>query len=202
MIEIFDMDGVILDSLPAHVRFYIDFGKRHGIPISKEDVLRTSQGGTDNFFRLMGIPKEMEVVVAAEYHEQFHLYDCPIFPGIADVLRNLKRAGKTICLATLNRRKNVERLAGEVLPLFDFAVTKDDAYPKSDGLKMIVDRFGKPLNKYRLIGDSRWDVEDAARAGIGFLGVSWGWHELQKNDKYIVVSSPQELERVLLADRN
>jgi phosphoglycolate phosphatase-like HAD superfamily hydrolase len=189
MIEIFDMDGVIIDSFEPHLIFYNEFGKKHGIKITDE-IMRNALNSPEDFYGAMGFPGKLWKPLRQNYEKNYRQTSNPFFPGMKNLLQKLKSQNKTICLATSNMRVNVEGMLDETMNLFNRALTRDEAKPKSEALQKIVEEFRLPHSEYRLIGDTFWDRDDAKKVGIGFVGVSWGWCKLQPNSEYPVMQTP------------
>jgi len=196
MIPIFDFDGTIVNSLSAHADFYVAFGKRHGLGITRDDVFVAALGCQDSFYKDMGIPEKLKLMIKEEYKEDFSAVNIPVFPGMLEVLKDLRKEGY-ICLATYNRRKNIEQVRGIDLSLFKRIITRDNYPDKVEGLRVIADKCGVSIDQCVLIGDTSWDVKHAEEAGTKFLGVSWGWHQLQPCDKYLVAQTPKQIPGLL-----
>ena len=63
---VFDMDGTMVDSMPAHARSWEVFTRRHGIRMPVEEVLRRTTGltGVECIRVLMGEDVPVDVAVA------------------------------------------------------------------------------------------------------------------------------------------
>jgi phosphoglycolate phosphatase-like HAD superfamily hydrolase len=197
VISIFDLDGTLIDSLPAHIKFYTDFGKRHGVLITESIVRKAVYGLTTSFYQNLGVPSVLFATLNQEYAADFEHYDCPLFPGTKEFLDSLKSKDLTLCLATSNRKKNVQRFGTEILRFFDYVKTQEDGFPKHLALRAILNSTGKPVLEHRLIGDSLWDRLDAEHCKIPFVGVSWGWQRLRQNKYFPVAQSYSELLEML-----
>lgn len=197
MIPIFDFDGTLVDSLEQHARFYTDFARSKGIRLDFQEIVRSIQNpeSCNNFFNRIGIPTELIPELLGDYKQRFGDYKQQPFPGIIDLVRKVKQAEQRVSLATYNFRRNILSHGGDLIDLFDTVVTQDDVRLKNQGLQRIIDRYGLPPKEFTLIGDTCWDYDSSQEAGIGFIGVSWGWHRLAKNSKYPVTETVPELER-------
>lgn len=91
---LFDMDGVLYDSMPAHERSWLETAETYGLPMSQTDVyMFEGQTGGQTIEILMARksdrkPKAEEVrEIYAHKTKLFNLYNTgAIIPGIADVL--------------------------------------------------------------------------------------------------------------------
>jgi HAD superfamily hydrolase (TIGR01509 family) len=98
---LFDMDGVLFDSLPYHAEAWSQTIKAHGLDFSPEEVyLHEGRTGTDtiNFIyeRQWGreaTPEELEILYQ-EKIAKFNKYPpAKRFPGTCELLSNIKAAG-------------------------------------------------------------------------------------------------------------
>jgi phosphoglycolate phosphatase len=200
MIPIFDFDGTLIDSIEQHARFYTDFARKKGISLDTQKVINAIQDPdiSEGLFRRIGIPTELVRELLEDYKKNFERYSQKPFPGIPELVRRIKQEEQRVSLATYNFRRNILAHGRGLIELFDTIVTQDEVRLKNKGLQQIVDKYGLPHKDFILIGDTCWDYDSSQEAGIGFIGVSWGWHRLAKNPKYLVVETPQELEKELL----
>ena len=100
------------------------------------------------------------------------------YPGIGDLLARLRQRGKKLYVAT----SKVEDMAHVVLNRFDLMKYFDGVTGSTpDGSRVTkVDVINVMLQEIHakspvLVGDTIFDVEGAAAAGIPCIGVSWGY---------------------------
>ena len=198
-LNILDMDGVLVDSWQAHIQFYQEMSGRFGRALDEKAIMRAVNGLKHEFYANMGFKEEEYDIVNLAYDEEFFKYPCPVFPGVAEMLAELKAAGRNLCLATSNRKTHVRYYLRELADLFDAIMTREDSWDKSRCLRQTMARY--PGANHLFIGDTRWDAKDAESAGVEFLGVSYGWPSFYKeNDQenHTIVASVQELHDFLL----
>jgi pyrophosphatase PpaX len=122
------------------------------------------------------------------------------FPGIVDVLAQLKDEGRRLGVVTAKRRGTVE-LAFARLPLahlFETVVGGDETErhkPHPEPLLLGLERLGAAPAESAYVGDSPYDVEAARAAGMFAVGVTWGLiHDRDRlADADAVVDRPEEL---------
>ena len=98
----FDVDGVLVDSLPQHLQICrdkaIEFGLKLQIP-TVNDFRQLVRHGTKvspmrYFFLAVGFPEELAERAVADYEREFiHRYRPKLFSGVTRMLNTLKRAG-------------------------------------------------------------------------------------------------------------
>lgn len=111
---IFDMDGVIVDSNPAHDIALKQFCQKYGQDLTEED-LRDKVYGRRNQDWLINIFGPLPPDVLAAYGEEKEalfreIYDATIepLPGLASFLRAIREAGIPSAIATSAPRSNVD----------------------------------------------------------------------------------------------
>src|SRR5271163_4838079 len=125
----FDVDGVLLDSLPQHLRFCADKAREYGltdltIP-SVEEFKRTVRAGVPvspmvNFFLALGFPLPLAQRGVADYKNEFAAgYRPRLFPGTDSMLKRLVHARLMLGLVSSNTRENVEAALTDSMGWFD-----------------------------------------------------------------------------------
>ncbi len=119
------------------------------------------------------------VEIFREYYNVYGWWDNEVYPGIPELLSELRSAGKRLVVAT----SKPEETAKKVLKLFEldkyFDYIAGASMNGSEDLKwQILSRAirsvgGSPEDTI-LVGDRKYDAEGAARVGCDSLGVLWG----------------------------
>lgn len=182
----FDLDGTITDSYPGIKNSVVYALEKMGRPVPDETVLRSFIGPplADSFIKNCAMDRNTAfeaIDIYREYYSETGLYENTVYPGLEDVLKSLKDAGKHLAVAT----SKAEPYAGRILryfgleKYFDFtaAATMDASrVEKTDiiryGLSFLDDT--KPSDVL-MIGDRRHDAAAAAALGLGFIGVLYGY---------------------------
>jgi beta-phosphoglucomutase-like phosphatase (HAD superfamily) len=111
---IFDMDGTMIDSMPYHTQSWIEFGKRHGIPMDVAELLQRTTGrtGTECMGELFGRP--MTAAEAQPFvHEKETIYRnlfAPVFKEVAGFITFATKArslGLKIGVGTAGDQNNI-----------------------------------------------------------------------------------------------
>src|SRR6266403_4131783 len=124
----FDVDGVLLDSLPQHLKIAHDKANQYGLRISIPSIDQframitagTLVSPMLQFFLALGFSEKDAEVSVADYEREFQKdYRPPAFAGIDSALHNISAAGLTIGLVTANIRANTEPALGVSFKHFD-----------------------------------------------------------------------------------
>jgi phosphoglycolate phosphatase-like HAD superfamily hydrolase len=187
---IFDVDGVLLDSLPQHLQICVDKAREYGlaglaVPDS-EGMRRMIAGGVRvspmrNFFLAVGFSPAQADRAVADYEREFmQRYRPRAFAGIGPMLMQLRDAGRALGLVTANIRSNVEPALGAALELFDprcrfyfdtFEVPRSKVWCLEESARVL----GVAPADCTYVGDQPADLEAANASRMRFLGVTYGW---------------------------
>ena len=186
----FDVDGVLLDSLPQHLKFCADKAREYGLmqlaipsPAELRQMVRSGVAVSPmlNMLLAVGFPPPLAQRAVEDYERQFMAnYRPEPFPGIEPMLKRVAAAGLPIGLVTSNTRLNVEPALGSAMSYFDrrcrfyFDNAQGPAH-KPDRLREGAEILRLPAAQCVYVGDQPSDVTAAEAAGFMFLGVSYGW---------------------------
>jgi phosphoglycolate phosphatase len=205
-IILFDVDGVLVDSLDSHLRICQHLNTAYGLGLqipTRSEFRSLARTGTrispmPEFFTAVGFPSN-RIDDADRYYQKHFSRDFPsgVFRGIPEVLKHLHDAGARLGIVTSNIRENVASALGSSWKLFDshFCFTFDDVrkMTKSQALAFTAKELEIDPSEILYVGDQHSDQQAAANAGTAFLGVTWGW-AIGKGDSGIrTVDTPEEL---------
>lgn len=199
----FDVDGVLIDSLPAHLAFCIDEAAKLGlnvrVPAGDEFQTMVRNGvkvsPMREFFRAVGFPEYVLQDAVADYEARFMAdYRPSLFPGVDQMLSRLIAANLTLGIITSNTAANVLPALSDLAPLFEkrcrfFLDSYDEPRPKSWFLKEGARRLRVKPSQIAYVGDQPADALAAHEAGTRFLGVTYGWGISDEDREFETVSS-------------
>lgn len=183
---VFDWDGTLMDSETKIVNCLCAAARDCGLPELDRAVARRVIGlGLAEALGTLfpGVaPPELARLVAA-YKEHFLIHDTtktPLFPGVAEGLENLVQNGYRLAIATGKARRGLERVLAQtgVGTWFCSSRCADEARSKPDPLMLehILSDTAVDRRDALMIGDTTFDMEMAANAGMARLAVSYGVH--------------------------
>ncbi len=134
------------------------------------------------------------------------LFDSPPFPGIAQALTAMRRAGAQLILATSKRTEFAQRILDHIgFGGFFTAIHGSEAGGaldhKPEMIAYIIKRHALAQSRCLMIGDRRYDIAGAHANNMRALGVLWGYgtrEELEAAGADDLVSEPQSLPEVAL----
>lgn len=153
-VVLFDMDGVLYDSMPHHAIAWQESMKKFGIHMTIDDAYATEGARGIDTIRLF-VKQQQDKDISLEeaqrmYDEKTRLFhampEAPIFDGVFDIMEKIQHAGMTVNVVTgSGQRPLIERL------LHDFGHFLDE-----DHITTAYDvKRGKPNPDPYLIGLSK-----------------------------------------------
>ena len=185
---LFDVDGTLVDTNPAHVEAWRRAFAAHGYAVASDRIaLEVGQGGDRVVPSILGAAtaaREGDMLRHAAVVEFLALSRArrfPVFPGVRELFAELRRRGLRSALATSS---NPAQLAGLLhstglhpAELVDAVVTCDDvrtSKPAPDTVLAAVAKLGLSPAQCAYVGDTPFDAQAARAAGVVALGVLTG----------------------------
>ena len=197
---IFDMDGVIFDSIELIYRYQL--AKYPTLTREKyRDMLVNSESKTDEAKHVPIERTPQETEFSRLQYASDKLY-CPLYEGIHDLLEYIHKLDYIVALNTNAYERNSIPLLekADIAKLFDFLATRDTSKSKVEKFAMIQEKYHVPKQDMLFITDTLGDIRDADTAGIPTVAVTWGFHdksyfEREKHPNLIaIVDSVNELK--------
>jgi HAD superfamily hydrolase (TIGR01509 family) len=177
---LFDIDGTLVDSNYLHIEAWGHAFADAGLAVDAWRLHRCM--GMDSAKLLETLVGDAPVDRAKELHTSYYADMRPrlrAFESARELLRELDERGVTVVLATSAPEHELEMLR-DVLDLEDAiavvtsAEDVESAKPDPDIVQVALGKAEAPASEAIMIGDTRWDVEAAARAGVACIGVLSG----------------------------
>jgi len=177
-IIIFDMDGVLFDSIGFAREFFI---QRHP-GVTKEMYNELHSGNLHaeaaKYSHLQAKATEEEKLGYRAYYSE-KKSRIPLFPGVKELLINLHDAGHTLVLNTNAYDRNCLPLLENsgIRNLFDFIASADVSKDKIEKFRAIQNKYGIGKDGILFVTDALGDVKDAGVVGIPTIAVTYGVHD-------------------------
>ena len=204
---VFDVDGTLVDSQDLIVAAQRAAFLAHGLePPTRERSLSIVGLSLVQAMRVL-VPDGPAESLAEGYKTAFQrlradpAYREPLFPGAAELLAELSGRDEVVLgIATGKSRRGVAHLLARHgwEGVFATIQTADDhpSKPHPAMLEQALAETGAAPRDSVMIGDSTFDMAMARGAGIGAVGVSWGYHRpeaLRETGAEAIVGSYREL---------
>lgn len=176
---LFDVDGTLVDTNWFHaLAWWYAIGKAGElVPVSRIHPL-IGMGGEELLETIFGEPRpDLKGKNGPEY--QRFMGDIAAFPGAGDLLRAVKTRGARVVLCTSSKQEHLDpaldALAAE--DAIDDVVNADDvdeAKPEPDVFAAGLKKLGLDHDNCIVVGDTKWDIEAAAKLDIDTVCVLTG----------------------------
>lgn len=211
----FDLDGTLTNPEKGLTSAYKYGLRKIGLNITETDSLKKFIGPPlrDSFRDEYGLTEERAndaLMLFREYFGMYGWWDNELYPGIPELLDALKKAGKTLILATSKPEvysSRILKLFG-IYDYFDFAegASFDSSREKkSDVLEYALEQVGIRTPEQKagavLIGDTVYDVEGAVTVGVDSIAVTYGFGkegDLRKEGATYIVDTVEGVKKILL----
>jgi phosphoglycolate phosphatase len=208
---LFDLDGTLTDPYDGIVRSVNYALERLGRPMPDERFLRSVIGPPlrDSFVNLLGEEFADEGVrIYRERYLTIGLYENSVYPGIPELLADLRAAGVRLFVATSKLIEPTHTILEHfgLAPYFEgvSGATLDGRVAhKADVIKALLPQIGSQPGRAVMVGDTPYDVYGARRHGLPCIVVGYGFgerHALHAAEPLAYAATVAELRRLLLAD--
>jgi HAD superfamily hydrolase (TIGR01509 family) len=186
-----DLDGTLVDANYHHALAWYRAFRARGIVLPVWRLHRHIGMGGDQFVRAVAgdeVEDRLGDELREEHASQFRPLrdECEPLDGARDLVAALKDRGLVVVLASSSGADDLEFFLGrlEVREVVDGWTSKDDverSKPHPDVVRAAMEKAG--TEEAVMLGDSRWDIESAAKAGVQTVGViTGGWSEQELRD--------------------
>ncbi len=201
---IFDFDGTIGDTFQVGLEILNQLSTEFGFRrLDLKDVPRAREMRVGQFLAFLGIPKTKVPRIskrgASELRRRIH--EIQPFPGMTELLVNLKQSGRRMGIITSNTDENVRTfLENHKLDMFDFVRCSSKLTGKARVIRATLRREGLTRDEALYIGDEVRDIEACRKVGIRIAAATWGYggaRVLAAQNPDALLHSPGELSAFL-----
>jgi HAD superfamily hydrolase (TIGR01509 family) len=202
---LFDIDGTLVDSNYLHVHAWCRAFREAGMAVESWRIHRAiGMDGSRLVKSLSGGADETAGQRASQLHSRYYAELSPLLsllPGARELLDQVASRGMQVVLATSAPEDELARLRSlldceDLVSAITSSEDVDTAKPEPDIVTVALDRAGVQASRAVFVGDSVWDAQAAARAGVISIGVRSGGvsgEELQRAGATMVFDNPQDL---------
>lgn len=205
---IFDLDGTLLDTLrdlTASVNYAL---RQFGMPEHTIDEVRLFVGNGVRKLMERAVPDgsrnpRFEDVFATfrQHYMQHSLDTTRPYPGIPELLRQLKDRGYLLAVVSNKMMAATQELVAHFFPEISVAIGENEAAgirkkPSPDTVREALRQLGVTSAEAVYVGDSDVDVATARNSGLPCVSVLWGFRDrsfLEAHGATTFISHPSEL---------
>lgn len=209
---LFDLDGTLTESAPGIINS-LKYALEHlGVQDYDKAILDKFIGpplavSFEKFFGFKGKKCNNAIKIYREYFSERGLFENSVYPGIEDMLAQLKSAGLSLAVATSKPEVFARRILDKFglsgyfkvicgIPLDNEHMTKAQVIERTMSELGVTDKQAALM-----VGDRDYDVAGAHQNGIKCLGVTYGYgsqEELERaGAEYIAASTADAAELML-----
>ncbi|WP_324651862.1 HAD hydrolase-like protein [Georgenia sp. H159] len=205
-----DLDGTISDSGPVITASIAETLAHFGYPAQTPEELLRFVGPPirDGFRTFVGVPEDELDAVVSDYRDRYNdrMLQAPVFPGMADLVRELHARGVPLALATSKRQSLAVVILRDAGLAEYFTVMCGASEDESRAVKadIVADALaglsdaGVDLGRAVMVGDRHHDVDGAGIYGLPTILVRWGYARPGEEDgAHAVVHEVSELAQLL-----
>ncbi len=180
----FDFDGTLYDTVEGITKCVRYALQKRGMD-AELSALRCFAGPPldEMFMEQFGFSRPEAEQAVRDFRERYvplGLYESRPFPGLRELLLELRAAGKTLGVTTSKPQVLAEELLRRegLFELFDViygAADEGEGNAKWQVLRRAMDALGARAEECVLVGDTKYDVAGARRCGIPCIGVGYGY---------------------------
>jgi HAD superfamily hydrolase (TIGR01509 family) len=205
---VFDVDGTLIDSVDVHAQAWVDAFAEFGHEVRFGDVRRQIGKGGDQLMPVFLSKEEigrfgekLEKRRGALLKERY-LHRIRPFPAVRELFQRVIADGKAIALASSAKEDELEQFKkiANIVDLLDVETSSDDAEkskPHPDIFCAALAKLDVAAPEHVLvIGDTPYDAEAAAKAGlrtVGLLCGGWSEDDLKRAGCVAVFRDPADL---------
>ena len=210
---LFDFDGTVADTgegVFLCVRYAID---AHGLEQPSDEDIRKFIGPPMivSYHTLYPQLNDDEVQsLMQSYREKYAevgLYKYELYDGISELLKKLNENGIKTAVASSKPQEALENIikVSGIDKYFDCIVGADRNYTDSDKATIVEEAIKRTgvtdKSRVLMVGDRKYDIVGAHKAGIACAAVLFGYGSQEEFDEYradYVVNSFKEVEKIVL----
>lgn len=212
---LFDLDGTLSDPKVGICTSFQYALSKMGIDEPDIDTLEPVIGPPlkDSFMGLYNMNEEEAEQAKKFYRERYSdvgKFENEIYPGIAELLRDLQKKDRVVALASSKLTSYCEEILEHfgIREYFDYVVgsvldgsrdQKEDII--KEALRQMFDGEGPDYDEVVMVGDRKYDIEAALNVGIPSIGVTYGYgsrEELEEAGAGKIVNTVEGLRSLLL----
>lgn len=180
---IFDFDGTLADSFPCFLESMSEVAREMRLrPVAEQELPELRKRSAREVMKRLGLRwwrlPRVARLLRARMREQID--SIALFPGIAEVLCDLRGRGTDLALVTSNSEENVRLILGpENAALFSRYECGVSLFGKRARFRRICRRAEVSRAGVLCIGDELRDAEAAQGEGLAFGAVAWGYADVE-----------------------
>lgn len=183
---IFDLDGVLIDSMPNMKKSWKEVAKRLDLKQSFEEYIKYLGLPFEEILKKIGIKEKKLIKKIKKIYEANSIKNIKkikFYSGFKYILKYLKKKDYRLSIITSKNKKRTELILGEFKNFFDTINTpelKIKGKPHPDQIFYAIRKSNSSIKRTFFIGDSIFDKLAAKSAGVKFIYADYGYGNLNQ----------------------
>lgn len=206
---IFDLDGTLLNTIADLATATNHALEACGFPTHATEVYKNLVGGGITKLFERALPEDMRTPKNVErlrphFLEYYNMHCCDLtepYPGIVELLQELRSREIAVAVASNKYQAGVDRLIRHFFPTIEWVAIEGqkEGVPVKPDPSIVFEILSKrptPKADVLYVGDSGVDMDTARRAGVYSVGVTWGFRgaeELRAHYADAIANTPEEI---------
>ncbi len=205
---LYDFDGVLADSLSAHIKFlkFMNVGLELKLELPDvndiEACRKIVKSPMEEFIRGAGFPDYLVNWIDWRYKKIFSEggeFEFGLFEGVSEGVKELREMGFIQGIVSSNYKENIshELAKNDIAHYFDWRFGREELERGSKFLTLL-----KLKNSFEggfcYVGDMEGDYVAAKKAGMTFIGTSYGWGFDESEKRFPVARNPEHLKELIM----
>lgn len=183
---IFDLDGTLVDSNELHVDSWDAAFRHFGKQFPREQLRAQTGKGSDQYLPEFLTPEEIKCFgreldkYRSDLFKKEFLPRVEPFPLVRELFQHIRADGRQIVLATSGKKSETEHYTkllriGGLIAGQTTADDADESKPAPDIFTAALEKLGGVIaDEAVVVGDTRFDMEAAGKAGLRAIAVTCG----------------------------
>lgn len=206
---LFDLDGTLVDTLTDIATAMNRALRLHGLPEWPVDAYRGLVGDGARALSHRAVRDRADLAdrvldAYQRWYETHSLVESRPYPGVAETLLALSRAGVRLCVLSNKPDADTRRVVEHFFPEIPFVCVRGQlpgvpVKPDPTAAVKIAAQLGLTPGDFLYLGDTAVDMTCARRAGMTPIGALWGFRtaeELRQSGARALLREPRELIRI------
>ena len=207
---LFDLDGTLTDNSEGIIKSARFALNKLGISDAPDSMLRRFIGPPlhQSFMEFYGFSEEKAFEAVDLYRVRYRekgVHENNLFPGLKEILQNLKNSGAKLCVATSKPLVFTEVILKQhgIYELFEHIVGANldgSMTDKTEVIGEVLRRIGNTGEPVVMVGDRSFDIVGANNCGVKSVGVYYGFAdpgELEEAGATYIANTVDELGQIL-----
>lgn len=188
---IFDLDGVLIDSID-NMRFaWKNTSERHNLKIPFKNYRSLIGLPFKKILENLNVKNKFHLSVSTSYNffSKKKIHEVKISQNKIKFLNKLIKNKYQLALYTSKNLSRTKLILGKNKKLFKIILCPNNKLkgkPYPDGINFLIKKLKVKKKETLFVGDSLYDFYAARKSKVDYVHADWGYHKIKINKKFII----------------